>query len=380
MITCDECGHVNRLGAIYCGACGAKLDVNMEVIEGSVLATASEIRAQKFFVAGRSAIVLGIFLLISSIVFNIYFVPDIPKPQLPRSEPQKAEQIFPHAVNWVQPSLDNAPAINIEDLITESPLSLLAWRQQTFNTVMGDIDTSAVTNWQIEIFNSRNVETGTWDGPDKIASTAFALLALMAKPGPDNFDEAIAEGVEFLKAQILRNSSGKDPLAHTLAVMALVESGTLSERALSIVRPALYRGNLPNWQALALLSFPPEVRPSRIAAIRANTTDSLWRHYLHFLSDKPMIESLDESLFVTGAGKDLEGADRLAWASVSFWMGRNLDDLKTTLEAWNEDQVPPAAPEDLRSLTGPQADLCMAVLAATAPVRAPIPWIRPAAK
>ena len=53
-----------------------------------------------------------------------------------------------------------------------------------------------------------------------------------------------------------------------------------------------------------------------------------------------MIEELDESLFADGAGMDLEGADRIAWACVSFWMGRNLDDLKSTLEAWSQDEVP----------------------------------------
>ena len=97
--------------------------------------------------------------------------------------------------------LDNAPGIALADLITDTPPDLLAWRRQTFDTVMGDINTSAVTNWQIEIFNSRNVETGAWDGPDSTASTALALLALMAKPGPDNFDMAIAEGIEFLKSK-----------------------------------------------------------------------------------------------------------------------------------------------------------------------------------
>ena len=103
MITCDECGHVNRLGAIYCGACGAKLDVNMAVIEDSVMSTASDIRAKKVFTAGAMPLSLDSFCWCRH-GFSAYFVPAMPNPQMPQSQEIKPSEMFPANVQWVQPS------------------------------------------------------------------------------------------------------------------------------------------------------------------------------------------------------------------------------------------------------------------------------------
>ncbi|TVR39820.1 MAG: zinc ribbon domain-containing protein [Planctomycetota bacterium] len=379
MIPCQECGHINRLGAIYCGACGAKLEVDLEIIEQSVIASSSQVRAEKYFLAGRNIIGLGVFLFISAWLLQSVIIPQPPSFQLPQAPPMSPNDIFNPEVEWIQPTLDIAPRLRLEDVLAQRSPSLLEWRAAYADTALGDVNRERITHWQVEIFNSRRSD-GSWLGGDPVAATGIAILALLAHPGPESFAEAIEQGINHIHPLVLAGSSGRNPIAHTIGIMALVESGRLSERELSVLRPALYRGDAPHWQAMALLSFSPDDRPKRIAAIRSHTTDSLWRHFLHFLSDQPLIDSLDESLFVANAGERLQGIDRLAWACLAFWMGRDVDGLRESLQRWSSLDDVPTANAELRSLAGPHADWAMAVLTATAPLRAPIPWIRPASE
>lgn len=378
MIACDECGHVNRLGAIYCGACGAKLEVDMQIIEQSVIATASSQRADKIFAAGRNLVVIGAFLFISGLVFRQLVVPPMPPFAFPESPAMTPDVLMNPEIEWIQPSLDHAPSLSLDEVLNQDPPSLLQWRRQHAEMALRGLDVQRITDWQLEIFNSRNPD-GSWNGGDPVAATGLALLGLMAKPGPPAFEDAISKGLDIIQPLVLRGSTGRDPVAHTIGIMALIESGRLSDREIATLRPALYRGDAPEWQAIALLSFKPEQRPNRIAAIRSNLSASLWRHYLHFLSAQPVIETVDESLFAPGAGQSLEtGIERVAWGCVSFWMGRNVEDLSTTLRTWTASDDIPSAPLALRQMAGAHSDWALAVMASCATIRAPISWVRPA--
>lgn len=374
MIPCQECGHINRLGAIYCGACGAKLTVDVADIEQSVVRTAANQRADKIMVMGRNTMVIGVFLFVATWVLGSVVIPPMPAvvaPTGPLFEP--AELLDPQA-EWITPHIAGDNPRDLEALAEIKQEPLRRWRALNQTQLMTGLDLDQITNWQIEVFNSRNSD-GYWSGGDPVAATGLALLALMAKPGPSDFEQAIASGADYLKGQVLRGSSGRSSLAHTIGIMALVESGTLTANEQASLSMHLARGDAPNWQAMALISFSPEQRPARIAAMRANTDASLWRHFLHFLSAQPMIEEVDNALFAPGAGEAFTGIDRWAWACLSLWMGRNAPDFKDHLQRWSQAEEPPPVSAELQDLIGGHAELCMAILVTCTPLRAPAPWI-----
>lgn len=377
MIPCQECGHINRLGAIYCGACGAKLTVDVTNIEDAIRASASEERGNKVFKSGSSAISICSFLFISAAILQFVVIPPMPTPVLPMGTPSAAEDIFDAQAEWLQPRLDHLPGIEDQELDSEGSLTLLAWRRQHRDLLLNDLNHEHLRNWQIEVFNSRQRD-GSWRGGDPVAATGMALLALMARPDIADFDAAITAGVAFLKPHVLGGSSGRHPIAHTIGIMALVESGQLSEREHASVRPSLYRGDAPQWQGLALLSFNPERRPRRIAAIQSNLEAPIWRHYLQFLSRERVLNEVNEDLFRSGAGEAFSSIDRIAWALTSLWMGRNPEALHAQLIEWSQAEMVPVVDRELREMVGDHAGLCMAILTATAPLRAPPSWVRPA--
>ncbi|TVR12336.1 MAG: zinc ribbon domain-containing protein [Planctomycetota bacterium] len=376
MIPCQECGHINRLGAIYCGSCGAKLTVDVSHIESAIRSTAAEARGEKVFKAGTSAISICGFLFIAAAVLQFVVMPPMPSPVLPMGTPGAAEEIMNAEAEWLRPRLDLLPGIDERGFDSEGSLKLLAWRRQHRDLLLAGIDQEQIRNWQIEVFNSRQRD-GSWRGGDSVAATGMALLALMARPDVADFDVAIDAGVEYLKPRILAGSSGRDPIAHTIGIMALVESGQLSERENASIRPSLYRGDAPQWQSLALLSFHPDQRPRRIAAIQSNINESVWRHYLQFLSRQRVLDEVNEDLFAEGAGEAFSGIDRLAWTLTSLWMGRNPQALQEQLAAWSQLEMLPVVERDLRELIGDHAGLSLAILNATASLRAPPSWVRP---
>jgi hypothetical protein len=207
----------------------------------------------------------------------------------------------------------------------------------------------------------------------------MAVLALLAYPSQPEFQKAIDDGVEFLKPLVLRPSTRRHPIAQTLGVMALVESESLTDREIASLTPTLVKGEAPKWQTIALASFPPSKRPGRIAAIRTEVDDPLWRHVLQFYSDRPVIEEVDLSVFSVEARDQAQDIDRLAWVFGSWLYGPDAALLGETLREWSNGEPPPVSPT-LQQLVGDHAAISMAVLTASATLRSPVTWIGPGEK
>jgi hypothetical protein len=117
MIPCQKCGHQNPLGTMFSTACGTKIEVSMADIQGSVMATAGDKKADEMFTNGVNALAVGGFILIAALIFRFVVIPAPQAPQIPAPEPLSPAQIFsPTSPEWVQPDLSKAPTLRIDDL------------------------------------------------------------------------------------------------------------------------------------------------------------------------------------------------------------------------------------------------------------------------
>lgn len=380
MIPCQVCGTVNRLGALYCANCGSKIDISLAQVQGSVFQQASADTASRSFLAGRNAIAIGSFLLVSGLILRFGMIPAMPNPRMPTPDPLAAASIFsPANPSWARITLDEGPGLTLEEASARSA-DLLGWRSRQKDFVLGTTAVNLVNvyNWQVRI-GKEQMSNGAWPGDDPVASTGLALLAMQAYPHAE-FKSYFERGWEFLRPRIVRPRPGREKLAQLLGAWALIDAGQLNETEIAAVRPSMTDGELPKWQTLALASFVPHLRPQKVSAIRSRLADPLWLYALDPYGAVPSVDGLQEALFTAAdIGGQLHELDRVAWALAAYRIGRDPKVFSDTVRDWSQvDPVPPA-PAYLRNLAGDHADLALAVLATTASLRTPIHWTERAA-
>lgn len=376
MIPCKTCGGMNPIGTMFCLTCGCQLEISPEDLKRSIQATNKSEAGDLAFGSAKTWCSLAGFLLFASLFFYVILVPT-PKSPPPMPVPSRMDtsQIFAPTNAWSGKIV--APNSADQNITKTNSFSLVEWRKEQWDAALGSVEMSVtnITNWQIEILNAQGPD-GAWSkgATDKVATTALMVLALQAYPVIKEIHQRVPKGLEVLRRILPDNGATVSPLARTLAFMALMESGTLTVAQIRTISPLIPDGFEPRWQSLALLTIPPEFRPTKIAALRAKIIDPIWKHLLDPLSDRPMITEVNAELFSEAGLASLTPLDRIAWTHTAWRLGINPVLLKRTVEEWSKTEVPARADADLRQIVGPLADRALAILACTAQLRAPSGW------
>lgn len=376
MIPCKTCGGMNPIGTMFCLTCGCQLEVTPDDLRRSIQATNKSEAGDLAFGSAKTWCSLAGFLLFASLFFYIILAPT-PKSPPPMPVPSRMDtsQIFAPTNAWSGKIV--APSNVEQNNPKTTSFSLVEWRKEQWDAALGSVALSVtnITNWQVEILNAQGPD-GSWSkgAEDKVAATALMVLALQAYPVIKEIHQRVPKGLEVLRRILPDEGASVSPLARTLAFMALMESGTLTEAQIRRVSPYFIGDDEPRWNCLALLTIPPEFRPTKIAALRAKITDPIWKHLLDPFSDRPMITEVNAELYSEAGLASLTPLDRIAWAHTAWRLGINPVLFKRTVEEWSKTEVPARADADLRQIVGPLADRALAILACTAQLRAPSGW------
>lgn len=395
MIPCQDCQHDNPLGAVFCHRCGARLQVSIQQVAGSVAVTNRDAQVERVFRAARSAVIIAAFLFVVAVIFVVAVVPELPPPSITPAPAHNAATLFTSDVAWSDaqaPAEAAVPPPLPEDIELET-IELMDWRaseglQRALKLGIGDptderVGLDTLGTAQVEILQHQNMN-GSFRGTDVLGATALATLALQAAPLAAHLQRgqeirrARAKAVEWLAAR-QRTLVGKDPVVRVLTACALLESGTIQDD--SAVRDLIHHlsdGDAAKWQAVGLLSVPSELRaaaaprgPALVA--RALSDDPVGKVLGGLLWAETAETLVDDTAFARVAASKPTGVDLLAWALASWYRGVDPVGLETHLQ-----QIARAgavsAGDDLRRMAPLFADKAMAILACTAPARAPVTW------
>lgn len=83
MIPCQDCGNQNPLGTRYCRVCGTKIVVDKNRVFQAVSHDNEVSASKRFLDSGRSALLLGSFVLLCALVLRYSVVPDFPQSDVP---------------------------------------------------------------------------------------------------------------------------------------------------------------------------------------------------------------------------------------------------------------------------------------------------------
>lgn len=83
MIVCQVCGNQNPIGTRYCRRCGEKVRSDQQAIMQAVQATSADEASARWLQRGRSALVVGSFLLVCALVLRYALVPPMPPADVP---------------------------------------------------------------------------------------------------------------------------------------------------------------------------------------------------------------------------------------------------------------------------------------------------------
>lgn len=83
MIPCGACGNQNPIQSRYCRQCGAKLVVDHAAVAQALLDDAVIARSERWLARGRSALSVGVFLLVCALVLRYVLVPQLPPADIP---------------------------------------------------------------------------------------------------------------------------------------------------------------------------------------------------------------------------------------------------------------------------------------------------------
>jgi hypothetical protein len=86
MIACQACGNDNPIGTRYCRRCGAKLAFSQERVVAAVQRDQADLAAARWSERGRSALIIGLFLLTCALVLRYAIVPQLPEADVPPVE------------------------------------------------------------------------------------------------------------------------------------------------------------------------------------------------------------------------------------------------------------------------------------------------------
>lgn len=392
MIPCKQCGHVNPLGTLYCHQCGSPIQMDVSAIEHSVGETKDKYRRDQVFKAGRNAITVSGFLFLCAVVFSLSMVPDMPVRRFGYPPDLAPKDVFvaENALS-VEGSGGPAPELPPPDQIAEggAMINLMEWRRGEADFILGrfGVDLTQIGNWQIALMKAQNQETGLWDQDDKTGiripdphvATGLALLALQAYPVLPEIQGRCELAWRAIKKKAVLGDPGMSKLGRALCLFALVDAGQLTKDEIRRAASRLSDGSQPDWQVLALSSFPPERRPYRLAALVRQVDAPIWQHLLQPFSDSEVLEGgeegYDADLFSDAYLPSLDPLDRVAWSNAAWRLGLNPRLLDETLKKWSRADPPPRAPDDLREKAGRIADLSLVILACTPSLRAPVVWL-----
>lgn len=395
MIPCQDCQHENPLGAVFCHRCGARLEVSIQQIAGSVAVTNREAQIDRLFRAARNSLIFAGFLFVVALIFVTAVVPELPPPTITPAPARNPAALFTSDVPWKDNEIAAEASIPppLPEDIEREDIDLMAWRareglsralQMGIGEATGErVGLDTLGTAQIEILQHQN-QNGSFRGTDVLGATALATLALQAAPlanhlqrGPE-LRRARAKAVEWLGARV-RTLTGKDPVVRVLTACALLESGTIDDHnARRDLMHHLSDGDAVKWQAVALLSVPRELRAeaaTRGTALTARplAEDPVGKVLSGLLWAETAETLVDDSAFARVAASRPTDVDLFSWALAAWYRGVDPVGLEEQLK-----QIARAgtvsAGDDLRRMAPLFADQAMAILVCTAPARAPVTW------
>ncbi len=362
MIVCPTCSNNNPLGTRFCRACGAKLEVKLAQVMGSIETTKKGNRDDAIFNSGRSAVTLAGFLLVCVVVFRALIVPAMPLADLP---PPQLGSILPQEIP--PPAIVAAPV---------GDQKRLAWRRDNAGVLVGGLgaDVAQLVAAQTAIVATQKPE-GTFPGADPLAATALMTLALQAYPK----DAAVVTAAAKSRAWLIDQSKdfrGRSPLGRSLALVTLLDADELPESALAESKDSyMVDGKAAVWQAFGLSLFPAKTRPQNPVLVRGALKSDMWSWYFDALAGKN--PTVDPKLYFVEQAQLLKTADeRLLWAFTAWHFAAAPKDLAQTMSAWSR-ATPLPVDADTEAKCGPSAAVAVWILTIAAPARVPPLWLAP---
>jgi hypothetical protein len=373
MIPCQKCGHINPLGTSFCRGCGTRLEFDYEAVAASVAGTKRDHRDENVFTWGRSALTLCGFALICALIVRYVMVPPMPLLEYPLA-PSIA--LFPKdAPPWTGATLASGAVAGPASGATAAGATggpITAWRQSSAARTLSalGVSTLKLDAWVAQLVKVQHADGG-FPGDDDLAATALGVLALDAYPTTAATRAAAAKGLAWLQAHAAGLGS-RPPLGRTLLALALAEADRLDPTLRGALEPFLIDGSEPAWQALLLSALPVSDRSTQQSAVRGALKTPIWSAYFTLLDGG--VPTPDAALFGLDGAKALRsGEDRLVWAATAWADPVAPLDLVAALRTWAlTDPLPVAAG---LNKAGPTAQLAVAILAVTAPVRLPPLWL-----
>ena len=362
MISCDTCGSVNPLGTRWCRQCGNKLNIDAHKVEAAVAATDAANADDRFVAMGRSALNLGIFLLIVVIILRLALVPNLPAPDVPLQISSEVVPGLERAGTPVIAQLGNTPIA--------SPR--LRWRATVCRTIANGLGLdSAAMDKVVSKITAAQKPDGTWAGGDPLAATALAALALQAWPTDLGLTHA-AKARAWLKTQIAE-ATKRSPVGRTLAIAALEDANDLTNSERARLMAYVMDGRVAKWQAWSMASVPPADRPTELGLIRdgLKDTDDLWSWELQLAGG--ILPDIDAKRFFSETMGVIPAEERLPWALLAWHLVPAPADLASTLQGWSRAE-PPAANEALITACGPLTNDALWLMTLSVPMRLPALW------
>jgi hypothetical protein len=352
MIACQSCGFVNPLGTRFCRQCGTKIDVQYAQVQSAVQATRLDNREQRWLRGGRKALTLAVFLLVCAFGARWMLMPAMPPAYLPAFRP---DHLIPETL--MQP-----PAA------APQAASRMAWRASIAPELMAEVQSSVAQIGTLQAARMKAQKAdGSFDGPDAIAATALAALALQSYPCGDDVVAAATRARTWLTAQL--STLGRvDPLPRTLAIYALVDADDIQDTVLKPLLPYLADGRAATWQALTLLEIAPALRPADNSQLVDALTTPEGMALLSLIGGKAAHGDATDPF--AGACTATDGEARLVWAITAWLFAASPHNYLTTMKSWSE-ATPAPLPAPL-AVAGPTAPAALALLCLTAAARQPV--------
>ena len=376
MITCHNCGAENALGAMFCRNCGEKLDMSASQVASGVNDDLRLMQLSKFERYARTGLTFGAMAIGIGCIMAFIAEPPLPRLHMPLYDGKKPDELIlqpASAATW-----NTATGTNGADAIADmrqqfsGEQSLRAWRASEGVAQLHAIgvDMVQVRLWQEQVILNQT-EFGSVPGPDRIASTALALLALEAAPGGEGLAKPREKALAWLlnKKSELRSLPNKR--TRTLAMMALLMCEQVSPGELAFYRSLLTDGSAPRLQALALTMLPVADRPQRYSALQQRfRSEPLYLALLDLLEPPRERAAIDDTLTSQAAVTALSAYDRVAWSNLMWFAGEKPATTIPQIVAWSKG-APAIIDSKLSAVAGDITGPALAVLAVTAPGRLP---------
>lgn len=364
MIPCQKCGYSNPLGTVFCRGCGARVEVNLNMVQSAVKETNANNRDVEIYNWGRSAISLCGFLLICALLLRYVAVPKPPAPEVPAAPDLT---LFAADVPWATKAVEAPPVPSAKSLIPDS--NRLSWRTQQASPLLSSFSFEfKVLDDGVKALIAAQKPDGSFPGEQPLAATALATLALQAWPR-ELATRQSAERARSWIANQWKSLSRQSPLSRALAAAALADAEALTDEQRIQQGILLVDGSSPVWQAFLVPLLPADKRPN-LVALENKLTTPLWAAY--FAAAAGREPASDLKLWFSEEANALKTAEeRYLWAQVAWFHPAVPTDLADTLRAWSKAAPAPVSPE-LEKACGANAKTAMHVLTLTAPARLPI--------